>query len=112
MIKSVVVEFIAAHAQAHAEIRAHGFADGLQHIQPKAQTIAQAAAIGVVAEVGARAPELIDQMLVRGRYLDAVHARLLHPLGGRGEVADDAPDFFHFDGLGVAPVHGLAHAGR
>ncbi|MNT47254.1 hypothetical protein D3C72_1839530 [compost metagenome] len=112
VVESVVVEFITAHTQAHAEIRAHGFADGLQHIQAEAQAVAQAAAVSVVAKIGAWAPELVDQMLVRGRDLNAVHASLLYPSGGGGEVADDASDLFHFDGLGVASVHRFAHAGR
>ena len=95
-----------SHAQAHAEILADGLAHRLQHLHAEAQAVLQTAAVLVGAEVGARAPELVDQVLVGGGYLDAVHAGRLHAARRRREVGDDAADFLGLDGLGVALVHG------
>jgi len=61
----------------------------------------------VLALVDARAPELIDQVLVHGGQLDAVEATFLGPTRRLGKVTDDAPDIFFFDGLAGGPVHRL-----
>ena len=108
--QAVVVEFIGAHADADAEVRTHGLAHGAQHLAAEAHAVFQAAAPFVVAHVGARRPELVDQLLVGGGNLDAVEAGVLDALCGLGEIADDAADILDLDDFGVAAVHQLAHA--
>ena len=107
---AVLVELVAAHPQTDAEITTHRLAHRLEHTNAEAQPVLEAAAPFVGAVVDARAPELVDQVLVRGRDLDAVEARLLDASGGAAEVAHDAFDLFALDDLGVATVHRLADA--
>src|SRR3546814_4323551 len=109
---AVFVEFVAAHAQAHAEVGAHGLAYGGHDLYAESHAVFKRAAVFVIAEIGAGAPELVDQVLVGGRYFYAVHAGPLDALRGLGEVAHDAADFLAFSRFGIAPVHRFAYARR
>src|SRR3546814_11193312 len=95
-IQAVFVEFGAAHAQAHAEVGAHGLAYGGHDLYAESHAVFKRAAVFVIAEIGAGAPELVDQVLVGGRYFHAVHAGPLDALRGLGEVAPVAADFLPF----------------
>ncbi len=59
--------------------------------QPNRSRPSSVAAVLVVAAVGQRRPELVEQVAVR-LDLDAVHPARLHPLGGVGVLADDPLD--------------------
>ncbi len=111
VIETVFMEFVATHTQTDAEIRADRFAHGIQHFRTETQTVFERTAPFVSAEIRARAPELIDQMLVGGRNFDAVHPGILHTLCGRCKIRNDAANFFHFNDLRVAAVHRLTHTG-
>ena len=73
---------VADHADADDEVRPDPVADRAQHLEGEAQAVVQAAAILVVALVGGRRPELVDQMAVAFE-LQPVEPAGLHPLGRR-----------------------------
>ena len=79
--------------------------------QREAHAVLERAAVLVVAVVGGRRPELIEQVAVR-LDLDAVHSAGLHPLGGVGVVADDAVDVPRLGDLRVGAVRRLAQRRR
>ena len=110
VIEAVVVELIGAHAHADAEIAANGVAHGCQHFDAKAHAVFKTAAPLIGAHVGARRPELIDQLLMGCRNLDAVEARGFARAWLPREIANDAADIFDLNGFGIAAMHRLAHA--
>ncbi len=102
---------VANHARADDEIRADAIADGLQHFETEAQAVVQRAAIGVVAFVGERRPELIDEMAV-SLDLQTVEAARLYALRGVGVGAQHARDVEILHRLRKRAVRGLAHVAR
>ncbi|RMP32947.1 hypothetical protein ALQ24_05758 [Pseudomonas syringae pv. antirrhini] len=108
--QAIRVKFIAADAQAHAEIRADFLAHRLDDFQAEAHAVLETAAPFIGALVDARAPELVDHVLMHGRQFDAVQPTSLGASRCAGVIADHAPDFFRFDGLAGRPVHRLADA--
>src|SRR5580658_4746364 len=62
--------------------------------------------------IGAWAPELVDQMLVRRRDLDTVHARALDAHRCGREVPHDAAHVMPLDDFGVAAVHRFTNPAR
>ena len=90
-----------------ADRRAHR----LQHLDAEAHAVFEAAAIFVGALVDGRAPELVDQMAVRGGQLAAVEPAFLAAARGGGVVGDDARDVEILHLLGDGAAGGLA-AGR
>src|SRR5471032_7453 len=110
--QAIGVEFIAADTNADAEVRADFLAHGLDHFQPEAHAIFEAAAPLIGALVDARAPELVDHVLVHSGQFNAVQATGLGAGCSAGIVADHAPDFFRFDGLAGRAVHRFTDARR
>ena len=96
---------------AHDEVGADAVAHRVQHLEGEAQAVVEAAAIGRVQVVDRGRPELRQKLAV-GLQLDPVHARLLHPLGGVGELGRDAGDVPVLDPLGKGAMRGLAFMRR
>ena len=76
-------------------------ADFLDDFHHKAQPVFQAAAVLVIALVGAFPEELIQQVAVGAVDLDAVKTQRLGILGGIPEGLDDILDVFLAHGLAV-----------
>ena len=93
----------AGDGHADDEVRPAGTADTLHDFGHEAQAVLQAAAPGIVAPVGERRPELVDQAGIAGEEVDSVEAALL--------VADRLIDerLDELANLGVA--HGVAAPG-
>ena len=100
------------HPHADDELGADTLADRGEHLPREAQAgvvhpaLVPAAPL-VVAVVGERRQELVEQVPVR-LDLDPVHAAGLHALGGVGVLADDALDVPLLGDLGDVAVRGLA----
>ena len=108
--QAIGVKLVAAQANAHTKIRADFGTHRFEHFKAKTHAVFKTAAPFVGAFVDARAPELVDHVLVHRRQLHAVQPTCLGPARGAGVVADDAPDFFGFDGFAGGAVHRFAHA--
>jgi hypothetical protein len=92
------------------EIRAHGFAHGIEHAPGEAETVLQAAAPFVGAPVGGGRPEAVDQVAVDFEF-DPVEACLLHARRGGGVVARDAGEIPLLGLFREGAVGGFAHRG-
>ena len=110
--QAIGMEFIATDAHADHEVVADLGAHRLEHLETELHAALEAAAPLIGALVDARAPELVDQMLVHGGQLDAVQAAFLGTPRRLGEIGDDALDLLHLDGLAGGAVYRLADAGR
>ena len=111
LVDAALDVLVADHARADDEIRADARADRLQHLEAEAQAVLQRAAIGVVAFVGERRPELIDEMAV-GFDLQAVEAAGLYALRGVGVGAQHARDVEILHRLRESAMRRLAHVAR
>ena len=85
------------------EVRPAGLADAVRDLGHEAQPVLQAAAPGIVAPVGQRRPELVDQAGIAGEEVDPVEAALLVA----HRLVDEGLD--EFADLGLA--HGVAAPG-
>src|SRR5258708_19145787 len=113
LIESVRMKLVAAHPDPDHEILADHTPDFLEALRAEAHPVLEAASVAVGALVGARRPELVDQMLVRSRDLGPVQAGLLATPRGLAEVTHNALDVLEFHGLAAGPVHRFADsAGR
>ena len=99
------------HPNADDEVRACGLAHRANHPQREAQPVLEAAAVLVVAVVGQRGPERVQQMRV-GLELDAVEAGFPAPGGGVGIGPHDAVHVPFLGHLREGAVRGLADRGR
>ncbi len=73
-------------------VHADFVADGGQHLGHEAQSAVDRSAVGIGAEVGAVAQELVDQIAVRAVDLDAVEPGDDGVARGPGVIGDDPPD--------------------
>ena len=96
------------HPDADDEVGTDPLADRRQHVASRNGSRPSVAAPLVIAVVGERRQELVEQVPV-GLDLDAVHPARLHPLGGVGVLADDALDVPVLGLLGDVAVGRLAH---
>src|SRR5471032_959602 len=108
--QAVRVELVTAQTDADAEIRADFLAHSLQDFQAETHAILEAAAPFVGTLVDARAPELVDHVLVHRRQFNAVQATGLGATSRGGVVADHPPDFFRLDGFARRTVHRFTDA--
>ena len=99
------------HPNADDEVRACGLAHRANHPQREAQPVLEAAAVLVLAVVGQRGPERVQQMGV-GLELDAVEAGFPAPGGGVGIGPHDAVHVPFLGHLREGAVRGLADRGR
>ncbi len=105
--QALVPVLIGDQADADDELGADGLADRVQHAAREAQAVVDRAAVFVVAVVGRRRPEGIEQVAI-GFELDAVEPRGLHALRGAGVVGTDAVEVPVFGLLGKTAVRRLA----
>ena len=105
--EALVPILIGDEPAADDEIGADGFAHRLEHAHGEAQAIVDRAIIGILAQIGRRAPEGVHQMAVAFE-LEAIEAGRLHALGRRGIIGDDALDVPILHLLGKGPMRRLA----
>lgn len=103
--------FVEGHADADHEFRPDRAADRPDHSGRERGPAVRGTAVFVIAVVGGRRQESVEQVAV-GLEFDAVESGILAPFGGRGEVADYPIEVPRFGDLGHRPVRGFAFAGR
>ena len=77
-------------ARPHRQARREGLAHGLEHLERKTHAVGQAAAVFVVALVGDRREELVQQVAVRGVNFHAVQAQPRSAQRRRGKLGAHA----------------------
>ena len=97
---------VEGHPDADDEVRACGLTHRANHPQREAQPVLETAAVLVVAVVGQRGPERVQQMRV-GLEFDAVQAAFAAPGGGVGVGPHDAVQVPFLGHLREGPVRGL-----
>ena len=102
---------VAHHARADDEIRADAGADRAQNLLAEAQAVVERAAILVIAPVGQRRPELVDEMAI-GLDLQPVESSRLHPLRRIGVGGHHPGDVEILHGFRKRPMRRLAHVAR
>ena len=110
--QTIGMEFIAADPHTHHKVVTHFSTHGFQHFHAKAHTIFKAAPPLVGPLIDARAPELVNQMLMHRRQLNAIKPAFFGTSGGLSEVTDNPPDFFFFNGFTGRTVHRLTNTRR
>src|SRR3546814_9019199 len=85
---------IAVGRQAHGDAVLAPHADQrLGHLAQQTDALCDRPAIIIVAQIGAVAQELVDQIAIRGVQLDPIETGALRIFGSRHIVADDARTF-------------------
>ena len=108
--QSPVPVFVAGHAGADEEAVADAVPDGGEHFEAEAHAVVERPAVVVVALVGGRRPELVDQVAVAFE-LEAIEACSFHAFGAVGVSLDDPGDVPILHDLREGAMGGLAHVG-
>ena len=90
---------VSGQADAHDVVRAHGLADGAEHLEREPAAVLEAAAIGVGTAVERGRKELVDQV-PPGDHLDPVQPALLAAPRPGGISGEHALDLMHSIVLG------------
>ena len=102
----------ARYGHADDEILAGHLADAAAQLDGEARAVFQAAAPAIVAPVGERRPELVDQAIIAGKKIDAVEARIAVAPGGLDEALDQFLDLGLDHGVTAPRVVHRGHTRR
>ena len=105
-------ELVARDASAHDEVRAHPPADLGEDFQAEAHPIVEAAAVLVEPLVEHRRPELVDQVVVRHRDLDAVEPAVAAAPRRFPEGPRELGDLLRLQLVGDLAMHALGDLRR
>ncbi len=97
-------ELVAAHPDSHADLRADGITEGLQHLDRKPEPVGLAPSVAVVTPVRYGREELLEEVAVAEVDLEAVEAGFHDVAGRRDEAVDELRD--------VGFVHHVGHRCR